>query len=111
MLVVGIYAVRLAVIDDQVRPGELHLLRLVPVSWLSAESQTVFENIPTGYGPVTLRFRLGHDGKRLDVSLTTRFRRQPDKVLLHVPPLPGLEGVNVDGRKHAAQPGGVLTLE
>src|SRR5690606_3524767 len=37
------YAMKLSVIDDQIAPGEIHLLRLCPSAWLSEEKQTRFE--------------------------------------------------------------------
>ena len=42
---------RLSVIDDQLEPDRLHLLRLVPLAWLRADRPTRFERIPTEFGP------------------------------------------------------------
>jgi hypothetical protein len=88
---------RLAVIDDWVKDGELHLLRLVPLAWLSPERQTVWENAPTEFGPVDLRFGLSRDGKTLSVKFNPRFRGAPRRILLHVPPVEHLVKVTFNG--------------
>ena len=93
------YMVRLAAVDDQIVEGELHLLRLMPLAWLSTEKATRFENMPTYYGPVDLRVQLADSGKTLDVSFTERFRTSPEKVVLHVPPVEGLRVVRLNGKK------------
>ncbi|MBN2289460.1 MAG: hypothetical protein JXQ83_09025, partial [Candidatus Glassbacteria bacterium] len=103
--------VRLSVVDDQLVEGELHLLRLVPLAWLKSDFETRFENMPTGYGPVSVSFRISGDRKALEASCRAGFRHQPGKVLLHVPPLPGLEKVVVNGRAVKASPGEMLTIE
>ncbi len=102
---------RLAVIDDQIEPGRLHLLRLVPLAWLRADRPTKFERIPTEFGPVTLRFRLENDGRRLCVDFQPQFRNKPVAVVLHVPPSDALREVSVHGKVSPADPGGVLTIE
>jgi hypothetical protein len=66
------WCVRQSVIDDQLAANELHLLRLVPLAWVTSREQTVFENMPTEYGPVDLKFRLSGDGKQLDVTFAGR---------------------------------------
>ncbi|NUQ64055.1 MAG: hypothetical protein HUU20_16380 [Pirellulales bacterium] len=102
---------RLSVIDDQIEPGRLHLLRLVPLAWLRTDRPTTFERIPTELGPVTLRLQLQENGRRLLVTFQPHFRRKPQGVLLHVPPLDGLSEIAVGGRVHAAQRGNVIALE
>jgi hypothetical protein len=99
---------RLAVLDDEIAPGEIHLLRLCPLAWLNAERETVLENLPTEYGPVTLRFRPSADGKRLDVTFRGQWRARPGKVVLHPPPLPGLKRITVNGETFSAK--GPVTL-
>jgi hypothetical protein len=89
---------RLAVIDDQVREEELHLLRLVPLAWLSRMRSTLFDNMPTVFGPVSLRFGLSRDGRILRVQFKPRFRESPKRVILHIPPAPGLRQVTVNGK-------------
>ena len=69
------WMLRNAVLDDQVEPGELHLLRLCPLAWLDAGQETVFERLPTQYGTVTVRFRPSADGSELTV--TTSLSRTP----------------------------------
>lgn len=101
---------RLAVIDDELNPVELHLLRLVPQAWLTPDRPTRFEDMRTCFGSISLRFQLRQHGRRLAVSLQTRFHDAPKRILLHVPPLPELREVTVNGRPQPARPGDVLTL-
>ena len=89
---------RLAVVDDQVKDDELHLLRLVPLSWLRAEHETLFERMPTDFGPVTLRFQLNAAGDNLAVIFDPVFRTRPQRIVLHVPPHKGLKGIRLNGR-------------
>ncbi len=93
----AIYLARLAVIDDQLRTDELHLLRLAPLAWLKPGDACRFKQVPTEYGPVTLLTEVGKDGNTLDITFTPAFRAAPKKVVLHVPPLPGLKTVRVNG--------------
>ena len=96
------WSLRQSVIDDQLTPGELHLLRLVPQAWVSVKEQTVFENMPTEYGPVDLKWQLSPDGKRLDLQFAGRWRQKPEKVVLHAPPMEGLETITVNGESITA---------
>ena len=102
---------RLSVIDDQLEPNRLHLLRLVPLAWLSADRPTTFERIPTEFGPVTLRFQLQENGRRLAVTFQPQFRHDPQSVLLHVPPLDGLSEIAVADRVFATHGGNVIALK
>jgi len=106
-----LYLARLAVIDDELDPSELHLLRLTPLAWLSSDRPTRFERMPTQFGPVTLRFQLRQRGRQLAVAFEHEFREPPDKVFLHVPPLASLREVTVNGRHLNARPGEVLLLK
>lgn len=92
------YMARFAVIDDQVKDGELHLLRLTPLAWLQEDKETKFENIPTEFGPVSLRVKLAANGKELQVSYSPRFRETPKRVVLHVPPVKGLTTISLNGK-------------
>ncbi|MBI3986554.1 MAG: hypothetical protein HY343_06525 [Lentisphaerae bacterium] len=95
---------RLAVIDDQLRNGELHLLRLTPRAWVRSETETIFEKMPTVFGPVTLRFRLGRDPRTLRVFFTPRFRECPKRIVLHIPPMdPPLTRVTINGKPVAVK--------
>ncbi len=120
---IATYLTRLAVIDDHLKPDkELHLLRLCPLAWLRTDRETVFENMPTTFGPVTLKFQLlsgsansgssdkRKTGKWLRVSFTPKFRYNPGKVILHVPPVDGLSGVIVNGREFRVKAGGTLEI-
>ncbi|MHC4445705.1 MAG: hypothetical protein ACYTF1_18850 [Planctomycetota bacterium] len=102
---------RLAVIDDQVKPGELHLLRLVPLAWLSTDQQAVFDKMPTEFGPMGLRFKLLEGGKKLAVDFEPKFRRPPKRIVVHVPPLKGLQELTIDGRTFTVKPGDVLRIK
>jgi hypothetical protein len=104
----AIWAARLAVIDDQLERGKLHLLRLVPRAWCRAEQETIFAQIPTEFGPVTIRFQLADQGRVLAVHWEPQFRRPPQAVVIHAPPVEGLREIRVHGRCFAAQPGDKL---
>ena len=94
-----LYLARLAVIDDVIRPDELHLLRLVPNAWLT---RSEFVAVPTIFGPVTLRTRVAKDGKTLDVEFLPKFRHAPKQGVLHVP---AIRTLKVNGKKIAAKQG------
>lgn len=102
---------RLAVIDDEIDPSELHLLRLTPLAWLSMDRATRFARMPTQFGPVTVRFQLRQGGRQLAVTFEHNFHEAPEKVILHVPPLASLREVTVNGRRLKAMPGEFLVLE
>ena len=93
----AIYLARLAVIDDELVDGELHLLRMMPLAWLKSDQLAFFENMPTEFGPVTLTAKLSPDGKTLAVAFKPKFRQPPCRVVLHVPPVSGLRAVTVNG--------------
>ncbi|WP_344150554.1 hypothetical protein [Kribbella yunnanensis] len=90
------WAARHAVIDDAVTLGELHLLRLCPLAWISKDSETVFDKMPTLFGPLSLRFRLSADGKTLNVTHSA-LAQSPSRITVHRPPVPGLERLVVNG--------------
>lgn len=104
------YLTRLAVVDDLIVENELHLLRICPLAWLSSARETKFERMPTVFGPVTLRWQLSPDGKTLALTYTNAFHTQPARVRLHVPPVPGLETISVNGTSLPAVSGAELTL-
>ncbi len=93
-----LYMARLAVVDDQTAPGGLHLLRLVPRAWVRADSETIFERIPTEFGPVTLRFRLDERTHTLDIRFEPSYRHVPESVTLHTPPFEEIDSVVLNGR-------------
>jgi len=92
----AIYMARLAVIDDQVCPDELHLLRMMPLAWAGPNDACRFENVPTEFGNVTLLTQVGPDGRTLKVTWKPRFEAAPRRVVLHVPPVKGLKTVTVN---------------
>ena len=91
-----------AVIDDTLADGEVHLLRLCPKAWLTTEETTEFEQVPTKYGPVTVRFTLARHGEELRVDASWSWHHRPRRVVLHVPPIAGIKTVRVNGRTHPA---------
>jgi hypothetical protein len=93
----AIYLARLSVVDDQLEPDELHLLRLAPLVWMQ-KKETTFENLPTEFGPVTLRFKLSADETKLAVTFKSQFRSAPQRILLHAPPIPGLKEIAFNGK-------------
>ena len=99
------YLARLAVIDEHVEPGVLHLLRFCPQAWITPEQEAVFDNMPTEFGPISLRLRRSEDGQTMYVSFSEKFREQPRQIVLHVPPITGLRQVIINGRKHKIHPG------
>jgi len=96
-LALALTVARLAVIDDQIVEGELHLLRLVPKAWLKRDQETRFEKVPTEFGPVTLRVKMDEAGERVLLGYDPSFRSPPRRVVLHVPPLEGLSEIVVNG--------------
>jgi hypothetical protein len=98
------WSMRQSVIDDQLAEGKLHLLRLVPLAWISSIEETVFERMPTEYGPVDLRFKRSADGSTLDVTFAGRWRTRPGRVVLHAPPMPGLRNIVINGKSVVAAP-------
>jgi hypothetical protein len=94
----ALYAARLAVIDEQLKEGELHLLRLMPAAWLKPGAACRFDAMPTEYGPVTLRTAMAKDGKTLDVEWKPAFRDAAPAVFLHRPPVSGLTRIRLNGR-------------
>ena len=89
---------RLAVIDDEIAPNELHLLRLVPLAWLRTDRESKFEDMPTKFGPVTLRVKLSPAGDQLQVTFSHSTLRTPHSTLLHIPPVPGLKSITLNGK-------------
>ncbi|MBN1418030.1 MAG: hypothetical protein JXP34_04600 [Planctomycetes bacterium] len=108
---IGIYAVRLAAIDDLVDPEALHLLRLVPLAWLRSDRETRFENVPTIFGPVDLRFGLAEGGRSLRVAFAHRFHHPPRRILIHIPPVAEVEELIAGGRSSPARAGQVIPIE
>jgi hypothetical protein len=104
----AIYMARLAVVDDQLREDELHLLRMVPLAWLRPGTRARYEKIPTEFGPVTLLTAMSRDGKTLDVTYKPAFRFPPKKTVLHAPPAPGLKWIRINGERRPAK--GAITL-
>jgi hypothetical protein len=104
--------VRLAVVDDELEPDvALHLLRFAPLAWFSDKEETRFENMPTDFGPLTLKWQLLDGGKALGVEYAARFRVAPKSIALHVPPLASLTQVTVNGESRVAKGGDVIFLK
>src|SRR5262249_55582027 len=97
--------VRLAVIDDELKPDSLHLRRLAPLAWFSDKEETRCEQMATDFGPVTLKWQLEGAGKTLRVDYAPRFRVAPKSVVLHIPPLASLSRLTINGDSRAAKAG------
>ena len=107
---VGFILARLAVIDDLISEGDLHLLRFCPLAWLKSDYKTRFLRMPTEFGPVDLETQLSEDGRTLYVTFSHSWgsglgQTPPREVVLHVPPVPGLKSVRVNGKKYSASKG------
>ena len=94
----GFDLLRLAAVDDSLFQNELHLLRMAPLSWFRDDYLTRFENMPTEYGPVTLKFRTKDGGSKLDISYSNKFHHEPGKTILHFPKLESLKEIRVNGK-------------
>ena len=106
----GFMLARLAVIDDLISEGDLHLLRLCPLAWLKSDYKTRFLRMPTEFGPVDLEMQLSADGKTLDVTYSlskasNSIQTAPGEVVLHIPPVDGLKYVSVNGKRHPVRNG------
>jgi hypothetical protein len=104
----AIYMARLAMIDDQIKPDELHLLRLMPDAWLRPKARCEFDTLPTEYGPVTLHTAMDAKGTTLSVTFKPRFRKAPKKVVLHLQS--GIKYLVVNGRKRPVKKAGEVIL-
>ena len=103
------YLAKLSVIDDQIQPGALHLLRFCPKVWVRKDDPSAFRNMPTEYGPIDLQFNLSGDGKTLQVQFSHQWHHAPAEVVLHIPPIEGLKHVSVNGKRYSVK-GGPLRL-
>ncbi len=105
---VGFWLARNAVIDDLISEGDLHLLRFCPLAWLRSDRPARFLRMPTEFGPVDLTAQLSADGKTLEVTFSGDWRERPGKVVLHIPPVPGLKKVSVNGKKYPVSRGDII---
>jgi len=97
-----------SVVDDQLEPDALHLLRLVPPDWIAAEEEFKFGRLATEFGPVSLHVhRKG--SALLDVAFEGARRSVPQTAYLHIPPLEGLTTLRFNGQEIAVAPG--MTVE
>lgn len=97
------YLTRLAVIDDQIKDKELHLMRMTPLAWITSAEETVFDHMPTEFGPVSLRFKKSKDGKSLNIRFDYNWHHKPSKVILHIPPVPGIKTIIINDRSYAVK--------
>ena len=83
---------------------ELHLLTAIPDWWLDNGNEIKVERAPTHFGPTTFRIRGTAQG--IQVELASPRRRQPKRIVLHLPesrPLENsLQEVEVVVRKNQA---------
>lgn len=99
------YLARLAVIDEHIEPGVLHLLRFCPLAWIIPKQETVFDNMPTEFGPMSLRLRLSDDRRVMYIFFSEEFREHPRRIVLHVPQITELCQIIINGRKHKIRSG------
>jgi hypothetical protein len=93
-----VWLARRAVIDDQIGDGELLLVRLGPKAWLRTDRAARLENMPTEFGVVSLTAKLSPNGRELQVTFHPQFRKVPQRLVLHVPPIEGLAVIRFNGQ-------------
>jgi hypothetical protein len=93
----GAWLVRHAVLDDSLVDGELQLLRLCPLAWLSTSRDTRFLKMPTIYGPVDLTFRKT-GASELTLTWRGTWRLAPTRVYVYAPP--GIATLRINGTAH-----------
>ncbi|MBD1420884.1 hypothetical protein [Sphingobacterium chuzhouense] len=91
---------RMALIDDEIKENELHLLRFCPLAWISSSKETVLKGMPTLYGPVDLIFKGDEKSQQVYITFKGDWREGPQKVVLHIPPVRGLRSIVVNGKKY-----------
>lgn len=79
------------------RGDELHLMRMIPLAFLTNGGFT-WQNVPTSFGPVSLKAELNDAETRLNIELTPPSRFKPQAIYLHVPPIRDLEEIRVNGK-------------
>ncbi|GAA0592735.1 hypothetical protein GCM10009534_28810 [Kribbella sandramycini] len=98
---------RLAVVDDQLHDADLNLLRLCPMAWLSTDEDTVFDKMPTVYGPISLKFRRT-GASQLTLTWTATWRSKPARLLVHAPP--GFTTLVINGTTHSVPAAGYVVI-
>ncbi|MFB6718993.1 hypothetical protein ACFCV3_02490 [Kribbella sp. NPDC056345] len=98
---------RLAVVDDSLSETDLNLLRLCPMAWLATGQDTVFDKMPTVYGPVSLKFRRTGN-TQLTLTWTAAWRTKPQRLLVHAPP--GFTTIVVNGTTYAVPAEGYVAV-
>ena len=98
-----------SVIDDQLEPDTLRLLRLVPPAWIAPGKSMTFEAVATEFGPVNLHVAR-EESTVLDVSFEGAGRIAPKRVCLHVPRLDALKTLRLNGRQVPGKPGRRMEL-
>ncbi len=101
---------RMALIDDEVKTNELHLLRFCPLAWMSSDKETRLQQMPTIYGPVDLVFKMDKTGQTLDITFKGNWRQKPGKVVMHIPPMSKLKFITINGTKHSVSNKKPITL-
>jgi hypothetical protein len=93
---------RLAVIEEQ--DETLRLMRMTPLAFLR-KGGFAWKAVPTRFGPLSLSARLEDKDRTLRIEFKLSARRQPTRILLHIPPVPDLEFVWLNGKPLAAREG------
>jgi hypothetical protein len=68
----------------------------------SGAGHQVHHKLPKLYDTMTLRFRLSANGKQLKLTWSDDWHTKPDATTSHVPPLPLLERISINGEASSA---------
>ena len=93
---IALMLMRLAVIAEEEK--QLHLLRMVPAAFLTSGGFD-WKNVPTCFGPVSISASYQKSTGILEVHWTKPSRSRPKKTILHIPPLPGLQRIFINGKE------------
>ena len=75
----------------------LHLMRMTPIAFLR-DGGIDWREVATSFGPVSIKAELDDDGRRMNVRWQGPQRIRPERVVLHIPPIAGLESVQINGK-------------
>ncbi|WP_154674194.1 hypothetical protein [Nakamurella lactea] len=94
-----VWSLRHAVVDDDIDPDRLHLLRMCPQGWVT-DSQTRFDRMPTRFGPIDLRIQRSADGRTVDLTVHGSWHHRPAGITVHTAALAGARRLRVNGKTH-----------
>lgn len=88
--------------------NELHLFSVISPTWVKQGEKISVKKAPTNFGTIDFSLEFEKDSAKL--KLRSEFRKQPDKIILHIPWFANIEQVKADGRKIEPKDG-VIVLE